>query len=122
MFRVLPLLLMIGLIALAPLAVPAQDKDNKVDEKKVDEKVDEKKVDEKKVDDPVKAEPPVTPATKAEEKKGTPALVYKELDYAEKANQILPFISLILIAVLFVLLLSLRSTVSQLEEKIKGGS
>jgi len=129
MFRVLPLLLMIGLIALAPLAVPAQDKDNKVDEKKVDEKkVDEKKVDEKKVEEPAKkveepgkAEPPVTPATKADK----PVAVVKG-EYVpgrmEYALSLVPVISLLLIAILFVLVLSLRSSVNQLEEKIKGGS
>ena len=136
MFRVLPLLLMIGLIALAPLAVPAQDKDKVVDDKKVDDKkVDDKKADDKKADDkkaddkkaddkkgedPVKPEPPVTPVTQKSETKGTLVEVIPgRMDYA---LSLVPVISLLLIAILFVLVLSLRSSVNQLEEKIKGGS
>jgi hypothetical protein len=114
MFRVLPLLLMIGLIALAPLAVPAQDKDKDKDNKVVDEK----KADEpKKVDEPVKAEIP--PAPKGEVRTAVVEVVPGRWDYA---LTLVPVISLLLIAILFVLVLSLRSSVNQLEERIKGGS
>jgi hypothetical protein len=118
--RVLAFLLIIGLLAAAPLPGIAQDKDK--DDKKADVKDDAKKDDTKK-DDVKKDEP----ASKPEEpKKAAPsthlvAVPSKFNLWSEGVSEILPVVTLILIVILFLLLLGVRSEIRSLEQKITGG-
>ena len=114
--RVLAFLLIIGLLAAAPLPGIAQDKDK--DDKKADvKKDDDTKKDDKEApkDKPVASEKPATPATHV-------VPIPSEWNVrGQWAGEILPTVTLILIVVLFVLLLGVRSEIKNLEQKLGGG-
>jgi hypothetical protein len=116
--RVLAFLLIIGLLAAAPLPGIAQDKDK-----------DDKKADVKKDDEPKKAEEPPKKAEeppKKDDKHTAPTTHLVPLPSpwnlrSQWAGEILPTVTLILIVVLFVLLLGVRSEIKNLEQKLGGG-
>jgi len=104
MKHVLALLLTLGLFASLPVTAPAQDP-KPADEKKMEEKPAEAK--------PTAATPAPAPAPAGEMSFGDK--VYHSI------NPILPFILLVLILVLFMMVASLRTSLNQLEERVKGG-
>jgi hypothetical protein len=110
--RVLAFLLIIGLLAAAPLPGIAQDKDK--DDKKADAKKDDEP---KRADEPKKAEEP----PKKEEKPAAHAPVPSDRNTRSQwASEILPTITLILILVLFALALGVRSEIKKLEQKLQS--
>ena len=116
--RVLAFLLIIGLLAAAPLPGIAQDKDKddkKADVKKDDDtKKDDKKTEETPKDKPAAPEKPAAPATHV-------VPIPSEWNVrGQWAGEILPTVTLILIVVLFVLLLGVRSEIKNLEQKLEG--
>ena len=103
--RVLTFLLIIGLLAAAPLPGIAQDKDK--DDKKADVK--------DKADELKKAEEP----RKKEEKPAAHAPVPSEWNIRSQwASEILPTVTLILILVLFALSMDVRSQIKKVEQKL----
>jgi hypothetical protein len=118
--RVLAFLLIIGLLAAAPLPGIAQDKDK--DDKKADvKKDDDTKKDDAKKDD--KEAPKDKPAASDKPAAAATHVVPIPSEWnvrGQWASEILPTVTLILIVVLFVLLLGVRSEIKNLEQKLEG--
>ena len=93
MFRILPLMLLMGLIAFAPLAVTAQQDDKKKDDTKKDEKKD------------LKVYPIMGPVESTWQAR------------AKEVGEWWPLISLVLFAGLYFLIIRLRADLGRLEEQ-----
>ena len=122
MYRVLPVLLIFSLIAFAPAAVPAQDKDKdkdvKVDDK--DKKTDDK---DKKGDDKNGKEKPAPVEKKNGEpvKKTAPVQEPWYVTKGRAVQQWWPLLGLVLFAGLYYLVIKIRSDLTRLEEQMKSG-